>query len=64
MALEIWDKLICPQCGGTKWQLGARGGNARNIRCKCGYELNVTLLPDGRFYVEDITKILLTKQMI
>jgi len=54
--MNIVDEIKCPQCGGDKFQLGPRGGAAINIRCKCGYELNVTRWPDGRFLVEDITK--------
>lgn len=54
--MEIVKDLICPRCKGEKWQLGPRGGSARNIRCVCGHELNVTHLPDGRFWVEDITR--------
>jgi len=53
---QIHSELRCPKCGGTKFQLGPRGGAARNIRCVCGYELNATRLPDGQFIVEDITR--------
>lgn len=53
--MKIVNDLVCPRCKGTKWQMGPRGGAAQNIRCVCGYELNVTKLPDGRFWVEDIT---------
>lgn len=49
------SQVECPNCGGTKFQMGPRGGLAQNIRCVCGYELNVTRFPDGRFLVEDIT---------
>jgi len=56
MKSEIVKDLICPRCKGEKWQLGARGGAGRNIRCVCGYELNVVALSDGRFWVEDISK--------
>jgi len=52
---QLSSQLECPRCGGTKFQLGPRGGAARNIRCVCGYELNVTRAPDGRFIVEDIS---------
>lgn len=54
--VELTAQVKCPECGGTKFQTGPRGGLARNIRCVCGHELNVTRLPDGRFIVEDITK--------
>lgn len=54
--MEIWNDLICPKCGGEKWQLGPKGGNSQNIRCECGYRLNVCRLPDGRWWVEDISK--------
>jgi hypothetical protein len=54
--VQLTSQLKCPECGGTKFQLGPRGGAARNIRCECGHELNITSLPDGRFLVEDITK--------
>jgi len=53
---KLADRIECPKCGGTKFQLGPRGGLAQNIRCICGYELNVTRLPDRRFLIEDITK--------
>lgn len=54
--MEIWEKLVCPRCKTEdKWQLGPRGGTAINIRCICGYELSVTKLRDGRWWVEDIT---------
>jgi len=52
--LEIKNDLICPKCGGDKFQFGPRGGNAVNVRCKCGYVLNVARLFDGRFWVEEI----------
>lgn len=55
--MNIVTELKCPKCDGDKFQLGPRGGAATNIRCVCGYELNVTRLPDGRFLVEDITQV-------
>lgn len=55
--MEIRGELKCPECGGEEFQLGPRGGNARNIRCKCGHRLNVCRLPDGRWWVEDIDKV-------
>ena len=47
-------ELKCPKCGGTKFQLGPRGGAALNIRCKCGQCLSVTHLPDGTWFIEEI----------
>lgn len=52
--MNIVDRIKCPRCDGEKFQLGPRGGAAINIRCVCGYKLNVTRL-HGRFLVEDIT---------
>ena len=55
---RVVDRLECPMCKGTKFQLGPRGGASRNIRCVCGHELNVARVPGGEgFLVEDITKI-------
>ena len=51
---ELTAQLKCPGCGGTKFQMGPRGGLAQNMRCVCGHELNVTRAPDGRFIIEDI----------
>jgi len=53
---QITAQLECPKCGAKEFQLGPRGGASQNIRCRCGYELNVTRLPDGRFVAEDITR--------
>jgi len=53
--MEVWDKLICPKCKGTKWRLGPRGGLARNVECKCGARFNIVGLPNGKFWVEDIS---------
>jgi len=52
--MKLVKELKCPKCGGTKFQLGPRGGAAQNIRCKCGYKLNITLLPTREFLVEEI----------
>jgi hypothetical protein len=57
--VELKTELECPRCKGKKFQLGPRGGAARNIRCVCGCELNVTRLPDGRFFVEELTAAVL-----
>ncbi len=53
--MEIVKDLVCPRCKGTEWQLGPRGGASQNMRCRCGYKQNVTRLPDGRFWVENIS---------
>lgn len=52
--VKLTALLECPRCFGTKFQMGPRGGLAQNIRCVCGCELNVTKLPDGRFFVDEI----------
>lgn len=53
--MRIVESLKCPKCGGEEFQLGPRGGAARNIRCRCGHEMNVTRTPDNRWWVEDLT---------
>lgn len=55
--VELKTQLECPRCKGKEFQLGPRGGAARNIRCVCGCELNVAKLPDGRFFIEELTGI-------
>ncbi len=52
--LKVVDDLKCPECGGEEFQLGPRGGAARNIRCRCGHRLSVTPLPGRRWWVEDL----------
>lgn len=55
--MKIVEDLRCPNCSGTRFQMGPRGGAAINVQCICGYRLNVTKLPDDRFWVEDITNV-------
>ena len=47
-------KLMCPRCGGEKFQLGPRGGASQNIRCRCGQKLNVCRLPGGTWWMEEV----------
>lgn len=53
--LRTVKKVICPKCGGKKFQQGPRGGAATNIKCICGHKMSVTPLFDGSgFWVENI----------
>jgi len=49
---EIVDYLTCPECGSPDFLQGARGGLAINVKCeKCGYRMNIAILPKGKFWI-------------
>lgn len=51
---RVIEELTCPRCGSKDFLEGPHGGSAVNIKCaKCGYWMNVTPLPRGRFWVTD-----------
>lgn len=54
---RIIDELVCKECGCTEFLEGPHGGAAVNVKCKkCGYWMNITRLPDGRYWVMDEDK--------
>lgn len=47
-SVETLGRLACPDCGGTTFRRGPRGGLAVNVRCaSCGHHFNVG--PGGWF---------------
>jgi len=45
----------CPDCGGTDWRPGPRGGNSENVECRgCGNRFNVGRLHDQVVMAERI----------
>ena len=38
----LLNQNICPDCSGTNWLNGPRGGDSRNIECEtCGSDFNI-----------------------
>ena len=58
---EIVEELVCPRCGCGEFLEGPHGGAAVNVRCsKCGYWMNIVLLPGGRHWIIDQEELKVT----
>lgn len=48
--MQPWNDR-CPDCNGTRWLEGPKGGLCINLMCPvCGAKINVARIPGGRLY--------------
>ena len=51
---RIESELVCSRCNSRDFMEGPHGGSTVMVKCaKCGYRMNVTPIPGGRFWITE-----------